>query len=154
MKDNEVRVGQVYRSKVTDKVVDVKIDGKNPEGGWDATNLATGKAIRIKSADRLQVKATKRKVGKPPKKASAEGSGGRVKGKMSGLAAAVKILGDAGGPMTTGQITEAAITKGLWAPEGKTPAATLYSAILREIGTKGKDSRFKKVARGQFELTA
>jgi hypothetical protein len=33
---------------------------------------------------------------------------------------------------------------------GKTPAATLYSAILREISTKGKDARFTKIERGKF----
>ena len=32
----------------------------------------------------------------------------------------------------------------------KTPAATLYSAILREITTKGKESRFEKTERGKF----
>ena len=32
-------------------------------------------------------------------------------------------------------------------------AATVYSAIIREIAVKGKDSRFRKTARGMFELT-
>ena len=41
--------------------------------------------------------------------------------------------------------------KKLWTtPGGKTPHATLYSAILREIKTKGKDARFKKIERGKF----
>jgi hypothetical protein len=41
--------------------------------------------------------------------------------------------------------------KGLWtSPGGKTPHATLYSAILREIGAKGKATRFKKTDRGHF----
>lgn len=40
---------------------------------------------------------------------------------------------------------------GYWtSPGGKTPAATLYSAILREIQRKGADARFKKVERGLF----
>ena len=34
----------------------------------------------------------------------------------------------------------------------KTPAATLYSAILREIQKKGKQSRFEKTERGRFRL--
>jgi len=34
----------------------------------------------------------------------------------------------------------------------QTPAATLYSAILREIKTKGKEARFKKSDRGQFVI--
>ena len=41
--------------------------------------------------------------------------------------------------------------KGYWtSPGGKTPHATLYSAITREIDTKGNDSRFKKAERGKF----
>jgi hypothetical protein len=39
----------------------------------------------------------------------------------------------------------------LWtSPGGKTPWATLFSAILREIATKGEDARFKKTERGKF----
>ena len=40
----------------------------------------------------------------------------------------------------------------MMSPGGKTPAATLYSAILREIQTKGKEARFKKSDRGLFTL--
>ena len=32
------------------------------------------------------------------------------------------------------------------------PAATLYSAILRELQTKGNDARFKKTERGKFAV--
>jgi hypothetical protein len=78
--------------------------------------------------------------------------GGRVKGKMSGLDAAVKVLSETGEPMSCGSLAGTAIKKGYWSPEGKTPHATLYSAILREIAKKGKESRFKKVERGRFAL--
>ena len=54
MKKNSVKVGQVYAAKVTNKVVPVRIDAVNPHGGWDATNEATGKKVRIKSAQRLR----------------------------------------------------------------------------------------------------
>jgi hypothetical protein len=41
--------------------------------------------------------------------------------------------------------------KALWtSPGGKTPHATLYSAIIREISLKGKDSRFVEKERGKF----
>jgi hypothetical protein len=41
--------------------------------------------------------------------------------------------------------------KGYWSsPGGKTPHATLYSAILREISAKGELSRFVKTDRGRF----
>jgi hypothetical protein len=40
--------------------------------------------------------------------------------------------------------------KGYWtSPGGKTPHATLYSAILRELA-KGEASRFVKTDRGRF----
>jgi hypothetical protein len=43
--------------------------------------------------------------------------------------------------------------KGYWtSPGGKTPAATLYSALLREMQTKGDQARFVKVGKGQFAL--
>ena len=44
------------------------------------------------------------------------------------------------------------LKRGLWKTSGKTPAATIYSAIIREIAAKGKDARFKKVDRGKFAL--
>ena len=57
MKKNEVQVGGVYSAKVSDKVVEVRIDAENRHGGWDATNLATNKKVRIKSAQRLRAVA-------------------------------------------------------------------------------------------------
>jgi len=33
---------------------------------------------------------------------------------------------------------------------GKTPAATIYAAMIREITAKGPSSRFQKVSRGRF----
>jgi hypothetical protein len=39
----------------------------------------------------------------------------------------------------------------LWtSPNGKTPANTLYAAILREIAIKGRQARFRKMGRGKF----
>ena len=54
MKKNEVKIGSVYTAKVTNKVVQVRIDAENRHGGWDATNLETGKKVRIQSAQRLR----------------------------------------------------------------------------------------------------
>ena len=90
--------------------------------------------------------ARKPKSAKPAKTAPKEG------GKLSCLDAAAKVLGEKKEPMTTGEMIEAMAAKKLWtSPGGKTPAATLYSAILRELG-KGKESRFKKTERGKFAL--
>jgi hypothetical protein len=41
--------------------------------------------------------------------------------------------------------------QGSWSsPAGKTPAATLYAAILREIRTKKDQARFRKTGPGRF----
>ena len=74
-------------------------------------------------------------------------------GKLGCLDAAAKVLGEKKEPMTTKEMIEAMAAKGYWSsPNGQTPAATLYSAILREIKTKGKDARFKKQDRGLFAI--
>jgi hypothetical protein len=73
--------------------------------------------------------------------------------KTSALDAAAKVLGESKSPMTTREMIDAMAAKGYWkSPGGKTPERTLYSAILREIVTKGKDARFKKSERGKFTL--
>ena len=85
-------------------------------------------------------------------KASATKKAPAIK-KLSQLNAAVKVLGEANEPMTTKAMIEAMAAKKYWtSPGGKTPAQTLYSSITREIKTKGSDSRFAKVDKGQFAL--
>lgn len=69
---------------------------------------------------------------------------------LSGLDAAAKVLSEAKKPMNTKAIVEAMLSKGYWKTGGKTPAATIYAAIIREVADKGHESRFKKVERGQF----
>jgi hypothetical protein len=71
--------------------------------------------------------------------------------KLSALDAAAQVLAASKEPLNAKQMIEAMAAKGLWtSPGGKTPHATLYSAILREVGTKGKEARFKKTDRGHF----
>ncbi len=57
MKKNEVEIRGVYVAKVSGQLVSVRIDRESPYGGWDATNLATGRAVRIRSAARLRGRA-------------------------------------------------------------------------------------------------
>jgi len=71
--------------------------------------------------------------------------------KLSALDAAAKVLAEAGQPMTCPEMIDAMAAKGYWtSPGGQTPAATLYSAILRECSAKGAESRFVKTERGKF----
>jgi hypothetical protein len=72
----------------------------------------------------------------------------------SALDAAAQILADANKPMKAKELTEQMAAKGLWkSPSGKTPEATLYAAIIREIAAKGAKARFRKYARGLFETS-
>ena len=209
MKRDEVKIGGVYTTKVTDKLVPVRIDAESPHGGWDGTNLSTGKKVHIKGPQRLreEVKADGAKPACPncgstevdedgdcakcrepgvaksapekgkraekattsptaatdgkktpkattkarPKKAATRAKQGQQKTrKPSGLDAAARVLAESKEPMTCRQIVEVAFDKGYWKSGGKTPHATIYSAMIREIAAKGKDSRFKKVDRGKF----
>ena len=60
------------------------------------------------------------------------------KKRASGLDAVARVLRESGTPMTTGDMVKTALEKGYWQTGGKTPAATIYSAILREITVKGE----------------
>jgi hypothetical protein len=74
--------------------------------------------------------------------------------KLSALDAAAQVLAETGQPMSCKEMIEAMAQKGYWSsPSGKTPASTLYSALLKEITTKGKESRFQKTDRGRFART-
>jgi hypothetical protein len=110
-------------------------------------------------------KATKAEAAPPVEQAEAKAATAapaRAKGKKtqepkakktSALDAAARVLEEAGQPMTCPEMIEAMTAKKYWAsPKGLTPAATLYSAILREIKAKGKESRFVKTERGKFGL--
>jgi hypothetical protein len=88
-------------------------------------------------------------------KAKAAASGEAKTKKLSAIDAAAQVLASSKGSMNCKDLIETIAAKGLWtSPGGKTPHATLYSAIAREIAEKGKDARFKKTERGQFAANA
>ena len=87
---------------------------------------------------------------KPGRKAKPAKAAEASKG-MSALDAAAKALAEAGKAMTPKEMVGVMAAKGWWSsPGGKTPHATLYSAIVREIDVKGEASRFRKAAPGRF----
>ena len=111
------------------------------------TTKKTAAPKATKAAKAAPKKATPKKATKAPAK--------KREGKMSALDAAAKVLADSKEPLNTKAMIEQMAAKKLWtSPGGKTPHATLYSAILREINTKGKDARFKKTERGKFAANA
>lgn len=71
--------------------------------------------------------------------------------KLSCLDAAHQVLTAVGKPMGCKDLIAKMSEQGLWkSKHGKTPDATLYAAIIREIGTKGKDARFTKADKCLF----
>ena len=74
--------------------------------------------------------------------------------KLSQFNAAIRVLAEAKEPMNCKAMVETMQAKGYWtSPGGKTPDATLYASILRDI-RKGKEARFAKADRGLFTLAA
>jgi len=108
------------------------------------TPRKSASAARAKSAAKSKAtKPTTTKQAKVPKAAKPK--------RVSLLDAAATVLKSATVPMTAKAIVEQVTAKGLWTSgKGKTPHATLYAAMIREIAKKEKDARFKKVERGLF----
>ncbi|TWU40184.1 hypothetical protein Q31b_35290 [Novipirellula aureliae] len=164
MKKADVKIGGEYFATVTNKKVTVRIEAENHNGGWDATNLSTGKKVRIKTAGRLhglaratvtpatETPASETRARKRVEKKTNDNAGGEKK--LSCVKAALKVLTDSGEPMNSQEMITAMVDAGLWeSPGGKTPHATLYSAILRDM-KRGDESRFVKTERGRFTARA
>lgn len=95
--------------------------------------------------------ATKKTTRKTTKKSTRKTAKAKPAAKRKGiLDIAAEMLARSRKPMGAKEIVERAIEQGLWTTNGKTPSATLYAAIIREIAAEGKDARFKKVDRGLF----
>jgi hypothetical protein len=118
---------------------------ETPSGGklrWTSLKAANGVSHRTKKPKAK--KTAKAATPKSPEDAAKAG-------KLSALDAAAKVLQESGQPMNCQEMIQAMAVKGYWtSPAGKTPAATLYSALLRELKTKAAQARFQKTARGQF----
>jgi hypothetical protein len=114
--------------------------------GKAETAVQRAKPARAKSAPATAVAATAPEApsAAPPKERSKSG-------KLSALDAAAKVLEETGQPLTCQEMIDAMANQGYWSsPGGRTPAATLYSAILRELTAKGDQCRFIKTERGKF----
>lgn len=171
MKKNDIKVGSLYVAKVTGKLARIRIDAEDPNGGWDATNLETNRRVRIKSARRLRhdadsasSTAQRKATPTPPPvcttmsgnddiNAKADSVNNTDRRRLSALDAAAAVLMDSPTPMRCGELITTMAARDLWAsPNGKTPQATLNSALIREIRRKGNQSRFRRCGRGMFKL--
>ena len=75
--------------------------------------------------------------------------------KLSALDAAAQVLRESGQAMTCPELIVQMAAQAYWSsPKGKTPAATLYASLTREIQVKGEASRFVKTGPGKFAYRA
>jgi hypothetical protein len=119
-------------------------DGGAEQGPFDTKAQALAAKNGQPAAETKPAKTKKAKAAKEPKAK-----------KVGALDAAAQVLAASSEPMNCKQLIEAMADQKLWtSPGGKTPHATLYSAIIREISVKGKDARFVKKDRGQFAAKA
>ena len=121
---------------------------------WDEALPALHRAIqaaneRLGSKPAVEVTAAQPAAKRAKRSAAATEKAAEPKA-LSGLDAAAQILREAGEPMNAQDLIAQILERGLWKTEGKTPAATIYAAMSREIKAKGSDSRFQKVDRGRF----
>ena len=114
MKKAEVKIGGKYYASVTGKRVEIQIDSEKASGGWDATNLATGKKIHIKSAQRLQGAV---RGGKRQAKVTTEGNVTVVENEPATVE-------------TFGAIPVAVPKKARKKPAEKTTTAPLFTALI------------------------
>jgi len=119
---------QTGKAKTTKKAVSKKARSKKADGDLPAPRTTCLRATHRQT----------RQAGQKPKRVSA-------------LDAAAQVLAKAEKPMRAQDLIAAMAEQGLWSsPNGKTPSATLYAAMLREARDKGSASRFHKVDRGMF----
>ena len=159
MNANEIQISKVYAMKVGKNIIGIRIMGQTPDGGYNGINVNTDKTIHIKSPGCLcgpyKPKATKAaQVEKETTEPITDTSNKkeRTQSKPGGLSCAVRILQEEARPLTCPEMVKLMHEKGYWKTDGKTPAATIYSAIITEIKKKGENARFRKTDRGKFEL--
>jgi hypothetical protein len=118
-----------------------------PEAATDAAGANVAEPAASNGAKPKGKKAPKTEKGpKQPKEKKAP----KPK-RVSALDAAAIVIAKADKPMRAVDLVAQMEDKGLWkSPGGKTPEATLYAAIIREIAAKGKEARFVKHDRGLF----
>lgn len=111
-----------------------------------AKELANNAEVEKVAKGKKPAAAKAPKPAKEPKPAKVKGAK-----RLSALDAAAQVLKASAVPMRATEMIAAMEAKGLWkSPGGKTPEATLYAAIIREIAGKADKARFKKHERGVF----
>jgi hypothetical protein len=136
------RLRKAALAEINDRLAGGKQDHEVPSEKEVANNANLGAAIKGKRAKGEKAPKTPR-APKPAKEPKPK--------RVSALDAAAQVLAASEVPMRAKEMIAAMEAKKLWtSPGGKTPEATLYAAIIREIAAKGTAARFQKHERGVF----
>jgi len=136
------RLRKAALAEINDRLADGKQDHEVPSEKEVANNASLGAAAKSKKSKGEKTPKTP-KAPKPAKEPKPK--------RVSALDAAAQVLAASEVPMRAKEMIAAMEAKKLWtSPGGKTPEATLYAAIIREIAAKGTAARFKKHERGVF----
>ena len=116
-----------------------------PKAATKKTPRMSASAARAEGAAKTKrAQAAKKRTAKAKERTSSPK-------RISALDAAAQVLAVSKEPMRAKDLIVAMAEQGLWSsPNGKTPEATLYAAMIREIAAKGSEARFRKVERGLF----
>jgi hypothetical protein len=94
------------------------------------TEAATAETAKAEAKQVAPTQTDAGRSGKAQKSAKTNPRADAGPKKLSALDAAAKVLGETGHAMTSQEMIEAMAKKGYWSsPNGKTPHATLYTAV-------------------------
>ena len=157
MMNEEVRLGQWWRVRLTKRDLCVRLESRRPDGGWIARVMSHGRKVTIKSAAQLLERCDKNTVAESRYRSQAVSQEDKVAVQeplafLSLLDAAAVVLLESKVALTTREIIALVVERRLWKSTGATPWATLNAALNRDIQANGMQSRFIKTERGKFAL--
>lgn len=131
--------------KATKKNKQKKTSAKKNAGASAKTHGTKSRSHKGRKKSPDTKTAKKRAVGTENSKASKTGTDRLGAKRLSALDAAAAVLSKAKRFMRCSDLIAAMAKQNLWkSPRGKTPEATLSAAILREIGSKGREAASKR----------
>ena len=141
------RLRKAALAEVNARLAAINPDAEQPQEHQEPSAKEKANTAAIAAATKGKRGAGKKTTAEPKARPAKAPKPKRV----SALDAAAMVLAVSEVPMRATEMIAAMRTKGLWtSPGGKTPEATLYAAIIREIAAKGTAARFKKHERGVF----
>ena len=177
----EIRLGQCWMAQLSKRDLCVRLESRNPGGGWIARAMSHGRMVKIRSEAQLLYRCGKNEIHavaettkpnrrslavSPPKAESVPRKPLPKKEKvivetvippkslsaLSLLDAAAMVLQESQSALSTREIIALVVERKLWVPTGATPWGTLNAALNREIQENGMLSRFQKKERGKYSL--